>query len=400
MNKLVYSLCLSSSIFLMACNSTEPSKSNDIEEEGLNSFTLNDCQTFYDNSQYDQAKAVCTKLFNQGNKKAAIVLGDLALFGRVDGVNDVNKAVEFYEAEGGVKGLYKIARIYEKGINTQIDAPKALSYYERAAQMGDVLSANYVANSYIKGRAVQKDIKKGVNYLTVAADKGDPASQYQLAEFYYRGELVPHDYELAYKYYSLSSQQKNIQALYNKAKMEERGLGTEQNIHKAIDTYKTLIDRSNYAPAQYSLGKLLMRDGDADTGIVYIRQSAKKSYIPAIHTLAIELLKGKNIEKSTTQGIDLLKECINKYYAPCMYTLANVYELGLGVVNNDANSYAWYHIAFDCGVKKAENKMNQAYSLAQIKGLKKIADQKYTDYKVAHKCNRYDPKVDPSFDDL
>ncbi len=397
MKKLLLAISVCTAV-TCGCESTPKPSSVASNVENIKTYNLTDCKVYNERGQYNEAIKACENTLSQGISESAIYLGDIYLFGRGDQQIDVNKALSYYEMEGGVKGLYKAARVYEKGINTDINLSKALSYYEKAANQGDILSANYVANSYLKGRAVGKDPQKAIHYLTIAADAGDAKSQYQLAKFYEEGKIVPEDDELAYIYFSKAAAQKNIDALYEKAVMEENGIGTEKNISKAIETYRELVMRSNYTQALFSLGKLLITTSsnhdDHTDGIGYLEQASKKQFLPAKLYLAIQYYKGEVVDQNTSKGLDLLKECISRGYPPAMYALAQVYENGTGVVKNDASAYAWYRLAFDCGIHKAENMYKTAYSNATLRGIVKLADNKYVEYSQLYKCvKNYDPRI-------
>ena len=62
--------------------------------------------------------------------------------------------------------------------------------------------------------------------------------------------------------------------------MEENGIGTAQNINQAIETYRELVTRSNYTPAMYTLGKLLITtssdEEDHNSGISFLEQASRK----------------------------------------------------------------------------------------------------------------------------
>lgn len=393
---LAVSIC---SIMVCGCSSTpENSFASSVEHPDAGTaktrnYIFDDCKIYYDRGQYEAALKACEATYSQGISESAIYLGDIYLFGRINNQIDVAKAVSYYESEGGVKGLYKAARVYEKGVNTDVNLPKALSYYEKAANQGDILSANYVANSYLKGRAAPKDEDKAIKYFKVAADAGDPKAQFQLACFYRDGKHTAKNDDLAYVYFSKAAAQKHTEALYEKAQMEENGIGTEKNINQAIETYRELVTRSNYTPAMYTLGKLLITtssdEEDHNSGISFLEQASKKQYVPAKYLLGVEYIKGENVEKSTRRGIELIKECIEKGYAPAMYTFGYINERGLGVTKNDASAYAWYHIAADCGISAADNKYQTSLSNATLLGLSKLANQKYQDYKGMYKCAKF-----------
>ena len=71
-----------------------------------------------------------------------------------------------HSAEGGdVESLYKLGRIYDLGVLTQVDESEALQWYLKAANKGHEYSAFLVGYFYCRGIGVTADPIKANEWL-------------------------------------------------------------------------------------------------------------------------------------------------------------------------------------------------------------------------------------------
>ena len=77
---------------------------------------------------------------------------------------DIKKAIEYYEKAiklGCDDSLYFLAEIYELGTDVPQDIPKAIFYYQKGVEKGDLSSMNYYGKILIDGRGgTEKNIQK------------------------------------------------------------------------------------------------------------------------------------------------------------------------------------------------------------------------------------------------
>lgn len=119
--------------------------------------------------------------------------------------NPLEKGLRYYE-----QGNYQQATIYFaqadvlnspeaafalgamnfSGKGMPVDIPRALAYYEKAAQADYAPAQMTLALLYIYGENVVQDIDKGLKYAEKAAENGDIEAQIMLARWYENGEHV------------------------------------------------------------------------------------------------------------------------------------------------------------------------------------------------------------------
>lgn len=157
--------------------------------------------------------------------------------------------------------LYKIGRMYMRGLGTDTDMPKAIEYFQQSARLGNIGAKRYLALEYISGEYLEQDIDKGISALTECANIGDIIAAYKLGKIYFSGEFVYSDYNNAEKYLKIAADAGNEYAMFTLAKLylkEEK-----YNLEKAVSMLEASCTNSDIQPyAAYSLAKILFEDNE------------------------------------------------------------------------------------------------------------------------------------------
>ena len=174
--------------------------------------------------------------------------------------------------------LYKIGRMYMKGLGTEINMQKAIPYLLRASQLGEKNAKRIVAQEYVKGENIRADIEKGVKMLTDLADDGDNTSAYKLGKMYMIGDVIFKDLNKAEKYLSQASAD-NEYAMYALAKLY---LSDEKySLEKAVRLLDRACSYENIKPnAAYLYAKILLDNNvfhDAEKAVQILKETAYKN---------------------------------------------------------------------------------------------------------------------------
>jgi len=86
---------------------------------------------------------------------------------------------------------YHLGYIYYWGLTGQTSYLQAASYYQKAAQLGNMYAQYNLGMMYLVGQGVPKDPEHGAWWLEKAADQGYANAQKTLSELYKRGLGVP-----------------------------------------------------------------------------------------------------------------------------------------------------------------------------------------------------------------
>jgi TPR repeat protein len=131
------------------------------------------------------------------------------------------------------------------------DKESSMRYFEKLADMGNILAQRYVGYQYFK----QSNIPKSIEYYKLAADQGDRESQIEL------GSILNNkgDIQGAIKYYKLVYNPADPSSALVPGRMYE-SMGGDENIEKAIEYYK-LAGKYGYE-GLLALGKLYSTKGN------------------------------------------------------------------------------------------------------------------------------------------
>jgi TPR repeat protein len=90
------------------------------------------------------------------------------------------------------------------------DYATAVSWYRKAAELGDATAQQMLGHIYEDGSGVPKDYETAASWYRKAADQGDADAQYQLGVMYENGMGVPRDYVLAHMWLNLAAAQQHF----------------------------------------------------------------------------------------------------------------------------------------------------------------------------------------------
>ncbi|MCB1657204.1 MAG: SEL1-like repeat protein [Pseudomonadales bacterium] len=116
----------------------------------------------------------------QGNEDA---IGFLSFFFKKMSNNkqmDIARVLEIIKgfAESGYAAPQMLyGTLYEFGQGVPRDYVKAVYWYRKSAEQGNVLAIKYLADMYEYGKGVRKDIKEAIRLYKIAAESGNPEAQ-------------------------------------------------------------------------------------------------------------------------------------------------------------------------------------------------------------------------------
>jgi TPR repeat protein len=94
--------------------------------------------------------------------------------------------------------------IYLNGLGVDADPYRALDYFKRAANAGDMNSQYNLGVMYFEGESTPQDYGKALDWYRRAADQGNAKAQHNLGLMLAHGEGTAPDKVEAYKWFELS----------------------------------------------------------------------------------------------------------------------------------------------------------------------------------------------------
>lgn len=190
---------------------------------------------------------------------AAVAIG--FIYDTVD--DDYDHALAGYQraaTAGDSVGQFNAGLIYENGKGCPVDIKKATDLYLLAAAQGHVQAMVQLAGIYFN---VLDNQDEALSWYKKAAGLGDRDALYQLGLFSETGVAKTLNYAEAQQYYQQSAEKGNANAKLALARMYQYGLGVQKSPELALVQYKALAQLGN-AYAQYQLGTCYY-DGTAGT---------------------------------------------------------------------------------------------------------------------------------------
>jgi TPR repeat protein len=175
-----------------------------------------------------------------GLPDAQALLGQILLDGRGIAQDAVQARVWFSKAadQGHMMGINMLGRCHELGWGGEINTALAATYFKCAAELSlDWGMYNY-ANLLLHGNGIAKDEAEALSWYRKAAALGNAKSLNVIGRFYEEGWLVEPDASIAEEYYRQAAEGGDFRGQYNYALLlAEQGNMAEavQWLHKALN---------------------------------------------------------------------------------------------------------------------------------------------------------------------
>lgn len=177
---------------------------------------------------------------------------------------DISKAIEWYTKSanhGEVNAMAQLGIIYVLSGKATENIPKGLKWTQKCVALNNSVGQRVLAKMYSLGIGVEKDLEKSFQLYKLAADQGDVLSIAELAQRY----IYKEEYENALHYLYLGVEQDNAVCQLLLGKMYFLGEGVEKDIHKAIGFYQLsaqqgLIKAYIFLGAAYAEGMGVEKD--------------------------------------------------------------------------------------------------------------------------------------------
>lgn len=283
---------------------------------------------------------------------------------------------------GDGESLLVISAMYFQGLGVQKDVNKAITYAEKASNLGKqeapvvLASIYFTLNRVSEGRTILEnaadkgnlkaigklssiyydmgDFKNAFMYAKKAADMGDKIFQARTAVFYEFGQGIDKNIKLAISYYEKSFNNGYIQAGLELAKIYHIGVKVTKDLDKAINIYKKLADAGIVFP-QVMLGRIYQIDKkDMET--------AKTWYKKALNSKANEIDTAfaqssyadfLALNREYKEAFSFMSLAAQSGYLEAQYRLASYYENKTGTSQNFDKALYWYKMAAERGHEKA-----------------------------------------------
>ena len=287
----------------------------------------------------------------------------------------ISKAIRQRSANAETK--YYFGLMNEKGLGVQKDINEAFRYYEEASRGGDVGAKRALGSLYERGEGgIRKNIEQAEKLYLEAACGGEINAAYDLVSLYAHEELTKEDQTSEEYRQALLPILKEIESghaspetKYYFGVMNEKGLGVQKDIDKALQFYQEVSKPSPWLKKH--LGSLYERGEGVEQNI----EEAEKLYLEAIDAQDIDaayallslyerglLKKDESKDANYTYVYSLITGPAVKNDAKAQYYIGFMNEKGLGFKTNIKQAQYWYGLAAEGGNESAKTALKRLSS--------------------------------------
>lgn len=273
------------------------------------------------NKDFTQAREWFLQAAKLGNSDSMIQLARIsALDKEISGFErndeEVRKWIEQAVRNKNPKAYVEIGRMYEIGFIYEINIPKAIKFYQLAAQVGNTDAYAKLATIFLFGKGVDKDIRKAINYLRIlkklTSNEGvkKQVDEY-LAQIYFELALEQKNGKAKYQFFHLAWDHGNKKAADAIADMYFEGIGVKKDYLKALEWYEQSATKFESA---YALERI---------GFMYLQAPG-------------------DVERDYQKAMGYFLKASRQGSAKGAYMIGYMYENGLGVAKDQNQATTWY----------------------------------------------------------
>jgi hypothetical protein len=301
----------------------------------------------------DQARLALETAAKDDPAVAARILGEAYLRGRLTPAADPDKAIFWWKRAadaGDIPSLLLIARFYEGqfGFAELKDTKEALANYAKAAGLGNPGAMAALGSRLLSGDEKTRDEKKGREWLKKAIEAKEYSAYLALGDY---EENVKKDLKAALAEYERGKDAGQIDSILRTADFYIEGKGVEKDTARGL----ALLDKAAEAGNPIASFRLAVQSLSGDkpdllVGYGHLLKAAAGNLVEAQNELGLFYLSGKLAAADSAAGVAWLTRAAQGGFAQAQNNLATLYERGAaGVTQSLENAGQLYSLAANQG---------------------------------------------------
>jgi TPR repeat protein len=284
---------------------------------------------------------------------AGRILGESYLRGRLSPAPDPDKAVFWWKRAGDagdVPSIMLLANFYEGqfGFPELKNLSEAISQYSKAAGLGNAGAMATVGSRLLSGDKSIRDEKKGRDWLKKAVEAKEYAAYLALGDY---EENVNKDLKAALAQYERGKDAGQVDCMIRAANFYIEGKGVEKDADRGLSILRQAAEAGS-AIAHFSLAAhfLSAEKPDPLLGYGHLVSAANGNLVEAQNELGLLYLSGKLGVADAPAGVAWLTRAAQNGNAAAQNNLAAIYENGItGFPRNLENAGQLYTLAANQG---------------------------------------------------
>lgn len=216
------------------------------------------------------------------------------------------KATTLAASKGDERQQYNLAHYYANGIGVEKSLPKAIYWYNIAANAKDAGVRYKIGRLYELGIILDLNLEKSFEHYLYSAENGDPFGQTNLSLMYFYGKGTKKNIEQGIYWAEKAASKGFVNAQLNLAMLYNSQTMNVKNKEKSILWYKKAIALNNDI-AQFELAKMYLEDKKYDESKRLFELSVANGNTNAMILLAMMYDKALGLARDNIKSLELLK---------------------------------------------------------------------------------------------
>lgn len=283
---------------------------------------------------------------------AGRILGEAHIRGRAGKDADFDKAVEAWSAaaaKNDIPSILLLARAYEGqlGFPEKKDAKKAVSWFTKAAELGDASAMSSLASRLFNGDKEVRDEKGAREWVKKAVEAKEYSAYLVLGDF---EENEKKDLKAALAAYEKGKDAGQVECMVRAAEFYLEGKGVEKDTDRGTKLLENAA-KDGSADAHLRLAVLAFGEEKPDVpkGYGHLVAAAGGGIVEAQNELGLLYLSGRLGGADTPAAAAWFTRAAQGGYAPSQNNLGALFERGAGVQQNYQNAGQLYALAAQQG---------------------------------------------------
>ncbi|CAH8334543.1 unnamed protein product [Eruca vesicaria subsp. sativa] len=167
------------------------------------------------------------------------------------------KMLEYHAQIGKPSAMYKTGLFYYFSLRgLRHDHAKAVYWFTKAVEKGDLRSMEILGEIYARGIGVERNYSKAFECLTLAAQGGLDSAFTGLGYLYLKGYGVDKNYTMARECFENVSDNENPSGMYYLGMLYLKGIGVKRDVKQATK-YFLVASNAGLPKAMYQMAKML-----------------------------------------------------------------------------------------------------------------------------------------------
>jgi len=235
-------------------------------------------------------------------------------------------------AEGGdAHAMYRLGRMYARGIGITRDDLEAATWYRKGADAGDSNAIGALGIALLDGRGVAKDRQEGLRLVRAAAARGQVEAAHRLGQVLHDGKIVAKDLLEAARLFTRAAEDGYAPSMVALGQLYAAGLGMQTDPAKAVFWYQRAVDLG-HAGGLAGLGSLYENGRgvkmDIARAVTLYRRAADLGNAGAMTNLGQLLWQGKGVAKNDEAAAALFRKATDLGNPVAMNNLAWMLQAG------------------------------------------------------------------------